>query len=100
MDTSRLQRGKETLLDGADSFLGGQPLVPELEIRLFRLVLGHDLSGPGPSVPILSLASLLHGRIVASRAPWVGVPSNPCGPSLPRNPWCRGYSVRHRRSPW
>src|SRR4051794_9990711 len=69
MDTSRLQRGKETLLDGADSFLGGQTLVPEVEIRLFRFMLGHDVGGPGPPVPILSLASLIHGEIVASRLP-------------------------------
>gem|GEM_PF-5952322 len=60
MDTSRLQCGQETLLHGADSFLGSQILEPEAEIRLLPLVLGHDLGSPGPSVPILSLSSLLH----------------------------------------
>src|SRR6476661_6758960 len=62
VDTPCLKRRESAVLHGPDALLGGQFLVPEAEILLFRFVLRDDSGGPGAAVAVRRLSPCFHRR--------------------------------------
>jgi hypothetical protein len=60
MDTSCLERREEAILHGGDALFRSQPLVPEAEILLLRLVVRDDSRFPDPAPPVYGLPLPFH----------------------------------------